>query len=210
MTDKKWTVDRPEVRGNPIPIPPLPFEEHKSRGKESPSNTLTNSEPRLDAQVAMQSRTTKGAQAHSDRCRKRIEECLRTTPHGAERLDRRNEVLNKALAEEVQRGEQRKKRSDKATAAVPESEPAASAAPEPREALVEPDPNQKRRLLMKSASSTASGSGQQRVKRSATEAQIGVPVEMGIDESAALPSALAANTRRRFAEKSAGYHTRGN
>ena len=40
-----------------------------------------------------------------------VEECLRTTPHGAERLGRRNEVINEALAEEVRRGEQRKKSS---------------------------------------------------------------------------------------------------
>ena len=33
--------------------------EHESRGRESPSKTLTSSEPRLDAQVAMQSRTTR-------------------------------------------------------------------------------------------------------------------------------------------------------
>ena len=59
---------------------------------------------------------------------------------------------------------------------------------------------------VKSAWSAASGSGQQRVKRSAIdaepEAQIGVPMEMGTDESAVLPSALATNTRRRIAEKS--------
>ena len=85
--------------------------DHESRGKESPSKTLTNLEPRL-------------GQAHSDRCRKRIGERLRTTPLGGEKLDRRNELINEALAEEVQRGEQRTKRSDKATAAVPESEPA--------------------------------------------------------------------------------------
>ena len=78
--------------------------EHESRGKESPSKTLMSSEQRLDAQAAMQSKTT---EAQSDRCRMRIEECLRTTPHGAERLDRRNEVINEALAEEVRRGEQR-------------------------------------------------------------------------------------------------------
>ena len=53
---------------------------------------------------------------------------------------------------------------DKVTAAVPESEPAAPAAPDPREVPVEPDPNPKRRLHLKSASSTASGSGQQREK----------------------------------------------
>ena len=52
------------------------------------------------------------AQAHTDRCRRRVEECLKVTPHGAERLDRIIEVINEALAEEVQRGEQRKKRRD--------------------------------------------------------------------------------------------------
>ena len=77
-------------------------------------------------------------------------------------MDRRNEVINDALAEEVRRGEQRKKRSDGTTAAVPETE---SAAPEPRENPIEPEANPKRRLLMKSASLTASGSVQQKEKR---------------------------------------------
>ena len=36
---------------------------------------------------------------------------LRNTPHGAERLDRRNEIISEALADEVRRGEQRKNRS---------------------------------------------------------------------------------------------------
>ena len=68
-------------------------------------------------------------------------------------------VINEALAEEVRRGEQRKKSSDRATAGVPETE---SAAPESRENPIEPEANSKRRLLMKSASLTASGSGQRR------------------------------------------------
>ena len=59
MTDGKWTVDRPEVRVDPIPNPPLPSEGARIRGRESPSKTLMSSEPRLDAQVAMQSKTTK-------------------------------------------------------------------------------------------------------------------------------------------------------
>ena len=50
-----------------------------------------------------------------------------------------------------------KKRSDKTTAAL--SSESASAARDLREAPVEPDTNPKRRLLMKPASSTASGSG---------------------------------------------------
>ena len=43
-------------------------------------------------------RSRKRAQAHSDRVR--IEECPKTTPE--ERLDRRREVLNEALANEVE------------------------------------------------------------------------------------------------------------
>ena len=97
---------------------------------------------------------SKRAQAHSDRCRMRIEECLRATPHGAERLERRNEVINEALAEEVQRAEQRKKRGDRSAAAVPETE---SAAPESKENPIKPDVNPKKRLLMKSSATNGSG-----------------------------------------------------
>ena len=128
MTDGQWTDQKFE--STPFQALRCRLMEHESRGRESPSETLMSSEPRSDAQVAM--KDNKRAQAHSDRCRTRIEECLRTTPHGAERLDRRNEVINEALAEEVRRGEQRKKRSDWAT---PETE---SAAPEPRENPIEP------------------------------------------------------------------------
>ena len=90
-------------------------------------------------------------------------------------------MINEALAEEVRRGEQRKKRSDGTTAAVPETGPAApepmagSAAPELREDPIEPDPNPKRR--MKSASSTASGSGQQREKRPIPDGESKMQVE---------------------------------
>ena len=139
----------------------------------------------------------------TDRCRTRIEECLRTTPHGAERLARRNEVINEALAEKVRRGEQRKKRSDRATVAVPETE---SAAPEPREHPIEPEANPKRILLMKSASLTTSGSGQQRQKRSIPDDESGMQVEdtpeTGTGEGTASLAAPSATTRRRVAVKS--------
>ena len=81
----------------------------------------------------------KRAQARSDRRRVRSEECLRITPQGAERLDRRSEVIKEALAEEIQRGEQGKKRSDNTTATTPE--PAGPAAQNLRESPIEPDPN---------------------------------------------------------------------
>ena len=147
--------------------------EHESRGRESSSKDINEFGATIGCPGCNAIKDNKRAQAHSDRCRTRIEECLRTTPHGAERLDRRNEVINEALAEEVLRGEQRKKRSEKATAAVPETE---SAAPQ-RENPIEPEANPNRRLLMKSASLTASGSGQQKEKRSIPDDQSRMQVE---------------------------------
>ena len=51
----------------------------------------------------MRLRLEKRAQAHSDPCRVRTEDCLKTTPEGSERLDRRSEVLNEAIAKVVER-----------------------------------------------------------------------------------------------------------
>ena len=128
------------------------------RGKESPSKTLRNSVPLSDAKVAMRSKTNSRAQAHSDRCRERIERCLRITPQGAGRLDRRNEVINEALAEEVRRADKRKTKVVDAAATVTEAEPATLQHEIQEKVPVEPDPDSKRRLLMKSAPSAASHS----------------------------------------------------
>ena len=106
-------------------------------------------------------------------------------------------MINEALAEEVRRGEQRKKRSDRATAVVPETDSAA--APEPRENTIEPEANPKRRLLMKSASLTASGSGQQRQKRSIPDDESRMQVEdtseTSTGEGTALLAAPSANSQ---------------
>ena len=161
MTDGKWTVDSGQTRSSSVPIPPLPFEGARIQRKRITKQDIDEFGATVGCPGCNAIKDNRRAQAHPDRCRTRIEDCLRTTPHGAERLDRRNEVINEALAEEVQRGEQRKKRSDSATAAVPETE---SAAPEPGENPTEPEAKPKRRLLMKSASSTASGSGQQKAE----------------------------------------------
>ena len=118
-------------------------------------------------------------------------------------------MINEALA----RGEQRKKRSDRATATVPETE---SAAPEPRENPIEPEANPKRRLLMKSASLTACGSGQRKEKRSIPDDESGMQVEdtseTGTGESTALPAAPSANIRRRIfgIRTSCSHHARSN
>ena len=100
---------------------------------------------------------------------------------GAEILDRRSEVIKEALPQEIQRGEQRTERSSCVTTAAPAPQFAASTPHELRENRVEPASNPKRRLLMKSASSAASGSGQRRVKRSAADAEPEAQIEMGID-----------------------------
>ena len=112
MTDGRWTVDRPQVRVDPIPIPPLPFEGARVQRERITKQDIDEFGATIGCPGCNAIKDNKRAQAHSDRCRKRIEECFRNTPHGAERLDRRDEVINEALAEEVRRGEQRKKRSE--------------------------------------------------------------------------------------------------
>ena len=212
MTDGRWTVDRPEVQVDPIPILPPPFNGVRVQRERITKQDIDEFGATIGCPGCNAIKDNKRAQAHSDRCRKRIEESLRNTPHGAERLDRRDEVITEALAEEVRRGEQRKKKGDRTTTAVPGTrstapEPmAASATPGLRENPIEPDPNPKRRLLMKSASLTASGSGLQREKRPIPDGDLRMQVEdtsaTGTGEGTALPAAPSANTRRRIVGKS--------
>ena len=65
-------------------------------------------------------------------------------------MDRISEVINEASAEEIQRGEQRE-RNSRVTTAAQTPKLAASTSHELREDPIEPDPNPKKRLLMKSA-----------------------------------------------------------
>ena len=57
MDGGQWTDQKLEM----IPFQSLRcrLREHESRGRDSPSKTSTSSEPRLDAQAAMRSGTTK-------------------------------------------------------------------------------------------------------------------------------------------------------
>ena len=164
MTDGKWTVDRSAVRVDPIPIPPLPFEGVRIQRERITKQDINEFGATIGCPGCNAIRDNKRAQAHSDRCRMRIEERLRTTPQGAERLDRRGEVINESLVEEVRREEQKRRRSDRTAAAGTEEESSAAASGS-RESLIEPDPNPKRRLIMKSASTTVSGSRQE-IKKS--------------------------------------------
>ena len=92
LTDDRWTVDRPEVRVDPIPISPLPFA--RARTQRERITKQDNDEFRATVGCPSCSATKDGkrAQAHSDRCRVRIE---------TERLYRRSEVIN-GVAEEIQ------------------------------------------------------------------------------------------------------------
>ena len=85
MTDGTWTVDRPEVRVDPIPIPPLPFEGARIQRERITKKDNDEFRATIGCQGGNAIKDNKRAQAHTDRCRLRIEECLRNTPHGAER-----------------------------------------------------------------------------------------------------------------------------
>ena len=105
----RWTVHRPQIREDPVPPPPLPFEGARVQMKRITKQDIEEFGVTVECQVCNAIKDNKRAQAYSDRCRERIERCLRVTPQGAERLDRRNEIINEALAEEVRRAEQRKR-----------------------------------------------------------------------------------------------------
>ena len=136
-----------EVQVDPIPMPPLPFDGARVQRERITKQDIDEFGATIGCPGRNALRDNKRRQAHSDRCRRRIEESLRKTPHGAERLDLRDEVINEALAEEVRRREQRKKGIDRAATVVPEIRPTVprpmtgSAATGWRENPIEPDPN---------------------------------------------------------------------
>ena len=86
-----------------------------------------------------------------------------------------------------------------------ERESSAPAALGPRENPIEPDPNPKRRVIMKSASTTASGSGQKRERTAipgdGSRMQIEDKLEVD-NERAEPPEAPSTSIRRRIAVKS--------
>ena len=103
-----------------------------------------------------------GKRTHSDPCR-RIEECLKMTPEGAERLDRRSEVLNEALAREDKKDVRRREEIESTAGEL--------AAPQgPKDVPIPPDSDPRKRHAMKAASAVASsGSSQMESSRSVAE-----------------------------------------
>ena len=75
------------------------------------------------------------------------------------------------LAQDAKRNDQKKERGSRETLAASSSQAAAPATHELMETRIEADPNPKKRFLMRSASTPASGSGQRQVQRPATDAK---------------------------------------
>ena len=137
LTDGRWTVDRPDVQEDPVPIPPLPFEGARIQRERSTKQdieifgaTVGCHGCKCDQRQQRGHRPIQIAAGHELKCGSE------SIPQGAERLDPRSEVINEALAEEVRRAAQRKETGDDAAAAVPEPEPATLAARDPRESPV--------------------------------------------------------------------------
>ena len=195
----------PEDRVDVIPLPPLPFDGARVQRERITKQDIDQFGATIGCPGCNAIRDKKRRQAHSDRCRRRIEENLRKTPHGAERLNRREEVINEALAEEVRKGEQRRKETDGAATAA-SGMTAESTPTEWRENPIEPDPNPKRRMLMKSTSLTASSSGYKRERRSNSDGEMRMQTEntpaARTSEDAAVQEARPVNNRRRVIGKS--------
>ena len=88
VPDKRWTVNRKEIREDPIPIRPWPSEGARIQRERITKQDIDEFGATVDCPGCNAIRDTKLAHAHSDNCRVRVEECSRTTPQGAERLDR--------------------------------------------------------------------------------------------------------------------------
>ena len=86
MTDGRWTVDGPEIRVDPIPVPPSPFEGASIKRERITKQGIDEFGATIGCPGCNAIKDNKRAQAHSDRCRVRIEECLRITPHGAKEI----------------------------------------------------------------------------------------------------------------------------
>ena len=79
----RWTVDRPEVRVDPITISPFPFAGAPILRERITMQDIVEFGANVGCPRFNAIKDNERAQAHSDRCRLRIEECLRATPQGA-------------------------------------------------------------------------------------------------------------------------------
>ena len=101
--DGKWTVDRPVTQDDPLPPTSVPFEGARVQRERITGTDIEAFGTTAGRPGCNQFRAGKRPQTHSDPSRVRMEECLKTTPEGSERPNRRSEALNEALAKEVER-----------------------------------------------------------------------------------------------------------
>ena len=106
IVDGKWTG--PTIQIDPLPPPPVTFEGARVQRERITRACVGAFGTTAGCPGCNAIRSGKRAQAHSDPCFVRIEERLTMTPEGTERLDRRSEVLNEALAREVERNVRRR------------------------------------------------------------------------------------------------------
>ena len=110
LTDGRWTVDKREVRVDPSPIPPVPFAKStSSEGKNHTKKDIDEFGATVGSPGCTAIKDNKRAQAHSDRCRVRIEELPQSHSARSRRLDQRLDVIHGALSKEVKRSDPKKK-----------------------------------------------------------------------------------------------------
>ena len=164
----RWTVDRPEIRVDPIPILPLQLEGARIQRERITKEDIDEFGATVGCPGCSAIKDNTRAQAQSNRCRVRLEGCLRITPQGAERLERRNEVINEALGTD-----------------------------EKREVtiLLQHEIREQVRLNPTRIPREECSGSQRRQQPAAVD---GDPLDMGIGESTKMPRAPSANTRRRI------------
>ena len=209
IVDGKWTVDRPMTQIDPLPPPPVPFEGARVQRERITRTDIEAFGTTAGCPGCNAIRSGKRAQAHSDLCRVRIEERLKTTPEGAERPDRRSEVLNEALAKEVERNVRRREEigSTAGELAVPQ---------ESKDMPIPPDSDSRKRRAMKAATVAASsGSSQMEGSRAVAEAPTqqnsmadGSRMDVEGEERDESRSSTAQNIRRRTMAKTSTEESR--
>ena len=126
MTDGRWTVDRPEIRVDPIPNPPLPYEGARIKRERITKKDIDEFGATVGCPGCNAVKDNKGRKTFQI-----VAECDLTN-------------LSESLHTEQKDWIARHKRSDDTAAAKPEPEPVAPSARDVRENPIESDPNPKR------------------------------------------------------------------
>ena len=147
-------MNRPVAHIDPLPPPPVPFEGARVQRDRVTITDIEAFGTTAGCPGCNAIRSGKRALAHSDPCSDSIKECLKTTPEGGERLDRRSEVLNEAPAKEVERNVRRREEIGSTAGGLADP------------TRVRP---RKRRAMMAATAAASSGSSQMEGSRAVAE-----------------------------------------